>query len=95
MAGDYHAERRDRLEDHDRWEDAHTAAFNAFSDRRLSARWQADDVRYGALLARVVVLERRGDRFDAVITTVRVIGVGLGVLITAFGGAILVKLSGG
>lgn len=94
MAGEYHEARRDRLEDHDRWEDAHTAALHAFTDRTLMPHWQADDIRYGALLGRVVVLERRGDRFDAVITTVRVIGVGLGVLITAFGGAILLKLGG-
>lgn len=83
---------RDRLEDHDRWEDAHSAMRHELIDRTLVPRWREDDKRMADLEARVSAQERRGDRFDAVIGTIRVQAVALGILITAFGGAILIKL---
>ena len=41
---------------------------------------------------RLKVMERRGDRFDTVLATLRWEGVILGTLISAFGAAILLKL---
>lgn len=61
-------------------------------DRTITPIQLAAERRFVALELRVNVMERRGDRFDGVIGTVRLIGMGLGILITAFGGAILFKL---
>jgi hypothetical protein len=83
---------RDRLEEHDHWENAHSAMRHELVDREFAPHWVANERRFMDVEARVYGLERRGDRFDAVIGTLRVQFIVLGTLITAFGGAILWKL---
>jgi hypothetical protein len=83
---------REALEEHDRWDDAHAAARHSLIDRQLAPHWMAEEIRFKDLESRMTTQERRGDKFDAVIATIRIQAVVLGVLITAFGSAILVRL---
>lgn len=61
-------------------------------DRDVLPRQLAVDRRMTELEARISIQERRGESFDAVIATIRVQALVLGVLVTAFGSAILFKL---